>query len=125
MIPLFFQVVLGYSALQSGMSLIPLALSNLLAKRSRRACSAIRLPEHHGRQYLYHRDALAAFYFISPGTHELILLGSRPAGRGQLHSTTCMNTLTLIDLLRTPAPATLLSTIMVSIAVSIAAASLR
>ena len=32
LIPLFFQVVLGYSALQSGMSLIPLALSNLLAK---------------------------------------------------------------------------------------------
>ena len=30
LIPLFFQVVLGYSALQSGMSLIPLALSNLL-----------------------------------------------------------------------------------------------
>lgn len=39
LMPLFFQVVLGYSALQSGMSLIPLALSNLLAKRLRRVCS--------------------------------------------------------------------------------------
>ena len=88
LIPLFFQVVLGYSALQSGMSLIPLALSNLLAKTvAPRLLGKFRLPEHHGRQYLYHRDAAGRLLLHQPRHPRTHPAGhARPAGRGQLHS---------------------------------------
>lgn len=129
LIPLFFQVVLGYSALQSGMSLIPLALSNLLAKTV-----APRLLGKFGYRNIMVVNTftigtlLAAFYFISPGTHELILLGMLALlGAANSIQFTCMNTLTLIDLPNADASSgnSLLSTIMqLSIAVSIAAASL-
>ena len=100
LMPLFFQVVLGYSALQSGMSLIPLALSNLLAKTV-----APRL--------------LGKF-----GYRNIMVVNTFGANSIQF---TCMNTLTLIDLPNADASSgnSLLSTIMqLSIAVSIAAASL-
>ena len=129
LIPLFFQVVLGYSALQSGMSLIPLALSNLLAKTV-----APRLLGKFGYRNIMVVNTftigtlLAAFYFISPGTHELTLLGMLALlGAANSIQFTCMNTLTLIDLPNADASSgnSLLSTIMqLSIAVSIAAASL-
>lgn len=129
LIPLFFQVVLGYSALQSGMSLIPLALSNLLAKTV-----APRLLGKFGYRNIMVVNTftigtlLAAFYFISPGTHELILLGMLALlGAANSIQFTYMNTLTLIDLPNADASSgnSLLSTIMqLSIAVSIAAASL-
>ena len=90
---LFFQVVLGYSALQSGIGAL-----------------------------------LASFHFVGPGTHELILLGMLALlGGANSIQFTCMNTLTLIDLPNADASSgnSLLSTIMqLSIAVSIAAASL-
>ena len=127
LIPLFFQV--GYSALQSGMSLIPLALSNLLAKTV-----APRLLGKFGYRNIMVVNTftigtlLAAFYFISPGTHELTLLGMLALlGAANSIQFTCMNTLTLIDLPNADASSgnSLLSTIMqLSIAVSIAAASL-
>lgn len=129
LIPLFFQVVLGYSALQSGMSLIPLALSNLLAKTA-----APRLLGKFGYRNIMVVNTftigalLAAFYFIGPGTSELILLGMLALlGGANSIQFTCMNTLTLIDLPNPDASSgnSLLSTIMqLSIAVSIAAASL-
>lgn len=129
LIPLFFQVVLGYSALQSGMSLIPLALSNLLAKTV-----APRLIGQFGYRNIMVINTfiigtlLTGFYFISPGTHELTLLGMLALlGGANSIQFTCMNTLTLIDLPNADASSgnSLLSMIMqLSIAVSIAAASL-
>lgn len=129
LMPLFFQVVLGYSALQSGMSLIPLALSNLLAKTV-----APRLLGKFGYRNIMVVNTftigalLASFHFVGPGTHELILLGMLALlGGANSIQFTCMNTLTLIDLPNADASSgnSLLSTIMqLSIAVSIAAASL-
>ena len=129
LMPLFFQVVLGYSALQSGMSLIPLALSNLLAKTV-----APRLLGKFGYRNIMVVNTftigslLASFRFVGPGTHELILLGMLALlGGANSIQFTCMNTLTLIDLPNADASSgnSLLSTIMqLSIAVSIAAASL-
>ena len=129
LVPLFFQVVLGYSALKSGMSLIPLAVSNLLAKTV-----APRLLGKFGYRNIMVINTftigtlLAAFYFIGPGTHEFTLL-SMLALLGAANSIqfTCMNTLTLIDLPNADASSgnSLLSMIMqLSIAVSIATASL-
>lgn len=127
LMPLFFQVVLGYSALQSGMSLIPLALSNLLAKTV-----APRLLGKFGYRNIMVVNTftigslLASFRFVGPGTHELILLGMLALlGGANSIQFTCMNTLTLIDLPNADASSgnSLLSTIMqLSIAVSIAAA---
>lgn len=129
LMPLFFQVVLGYSALQSGMSLIPLALSNLLAKTV-----APRLLGKFGYRNIMVVNTftigalLASFRFVGSGTHELILLGMLALlGGANSIQFTCMNTLTLIDLPNADASSgnSLLSTIMqLSIAVSIAAASL-
>ena len=122
-------MVLGYSALQSGMSLIPLALSNLLAK----TVAPSLLGKFGYRNIMVVNTftigtLLAAFYFISPGTHELTLLGMLALlGAANSIQFTCMNTLTLIDLPNADASSgnSLLSTIMqLSIAVSIAAASL-
>lgn len=129
MIPLFFQVVLGYSALQSGMALIPMALSNLLAKTV-----APRLLGKFGYRNIMVINTfvigalLTGFYFIGPDTHQLVLL-SQLALLGGANSIqfTCMNTLTLIDLPNADASSgnSLLSMIMqLSIAISIAAASL-
>ena len=111
------------------MSLIPLALSNLLAKTV-----APRLLGKFGYRNIMVVNTftigtlLAAFYFISPGTHELTLLGMLALlGAANSIQFTCMNTLTLIDLPNADASSgnSLLSTIMqLSIAVSIAAASL-
>lgn len=129
LIPLFFQVVLGYSALKSGMSLIPLAVSNLLAKTV-----APRLLGKFGYRNIMVINTftigslLAAFYFIGPGTREFTLLAMLALlGAANSIQFTCMNTLTLIDLPNADASSgnSLLSMIMqLSIAVSIAAASL-
>lgn len=111
------------------MSLIPLAVSNLLAKTV-----APRLLGKFGYRNIMVINTftigtlLAAFYFIGPGTHEFTLL-SMLALLGAANSIqfTCMNTLTLIDLPNADASSgnSLLSMIMqLSIAVSIATASL-
>lgn len=128
MIPLFFQMVLGYSALKSGMSLIPLALSNLLAKTG-----APQLLRKFGYRNIMVVNTftigalLAGFYFIGPGTSEILLLGMLALlGGANSIQFTCMNTLTLIDLPNADASSgnSLLSMVMqLSIAVSIAAAS--
>lgn len=110
------------------MSLIPLALSNLLAKTV-----APRLLGKFGYRNIMVVNTftigslLASFRFVGPGTHELILLGMLALlGGANSIQFTCMNTLTLIDLPNADASSgnSLLSTIMqLSIAVSIAAAS--
>lgn len=129
MIPLFFQVVLGYSALKAGLSLVPLAISNLLAKTV-----ATQLLKQFGYRNIMVVNTLliglllTGFYLIVPGTGEPALLAMLALlGAANSIQFTCMNTLTLIDLPNEDASSgnSLLSMIMqLSIAISIAAASL-
>lgn len=129
LIPLFFQVGMGYSAFKSGLSLIPLAMCNLLAKTI-----ATPLIRHLGYRNIMVANTLLivsllmCFYRISPATPEIILI-LLLAFLGTVNSIqfTCMNTLTLIDLPDEFASSgnSLLSMIMqLSIAISIAVASL-
>lgn len=129
LIPLFFQVVLGFSAFKSGMALIPLAVCNLLAKTV-----ATRMLKKFGYRNIMVINTIIIgllmmnFYFIRPGSNELLLLGQLAAlGAANSIQFTCMNTLTLIDLPNSDASSgnSLLSTIMqLSIVISIAVASL-
>ncbi len=129
MLPLFFQVGMGYSAFKSGLSLIPLAVCNLIAKTI-----ATPLIQKLGYRNIMVANTLLigsllmCFCKVSPETPEVLLV-LLLALLGTVNSIqfTCMNTLTLIDLPDEFASSgnSLLSMIMqLSIAVSIAAAAL-
>ncbi len=129
LIPLFFQVALGFSAFKSGLFLLPLALSNLLAKTV-----ATRLIRTLGYRMIMVLNTvtigamLACFAFITQSSDDLTLLVLLAVlGAANSVQFTCMNTLTLIDLPDEYASSgnSLLAMIMqLSIAISIAAASL-
>ena len=129
LMPLFFQVALGFSAFKSGLFLLPLALSNLLAKTV-----ATRLIKTLGYRAIMILNTvtigamLVCFAFITQSSDDLTLLALLAVlGAANSVQFTCMNTLTLIDLPDEYASSgnSLLSMIMqLSIAISIAAASL-
>lgn len=129
LIPLYFQLVLGFSAFKSGLSLIPMALCNLSAKTW-----VSRFLRRFGYRKILTVNtlviaaALASFSELSPGCSEwLLLLLLCLLGTANSIQFTCMNTLTLIDLPDSYASGgnSLLSVVMqLSVALSIAFASL-
>lgn len=100
LMPLFFQVVLGYSAFKSGLSMLPLALCSIAAKPM-----ITPLLERFGYKLIMVINTvilgglIMCFSLINPGAPEwwlLILLSAM--GLANSIQFTCMNTLTLVDL---------------------------
>lgn len=130
LLPLFFQVVLGYSAFHSGLSLLPLALSGIGAK-----FLAEPLLNRYGYRNVTVINTLligifmCGFMLIGKGSHSqtgMIVLLTLLGATNSLQFT-CMNTLTLIDLPDKDASSgnSLLSVIMqLSVSTSIALATL-
>ncbi len=129
LIPLYFQVVLGYSAFKSGFSLIPMALCNVLTK----TWVARFLHTFGYRRILIGNTlvialTLSAFACVSPRCPEWILLVQLAVlGTANAIQFTSMNTLTLIDLpyRSTAGGNAVLSVVMqLSVAISIAFAAM-
>ncbi len=129
LIPLFFQLILGYSAFKSGLSLLPLAAASIFIK-------FIITPAL--RKYGYRNilvvntvmvgSLMAGFSLISPQTPAWVLLCLLSA-LGAVNSIqfTCMNTLTLVDLPKNDASSgnSLLAVVMqLSISLGIGSAAL-
>lgn len=129
LIPLYFQVVLGYSAFKSGLSLIPMALCNVLTKTW-----VARFLHTFGYRHILIVNTLivaltlGGFAWISPECPEWILAVQLAVlGTANAIQFTSMNTLTLIDLpyKSTAGGNTLLSVVMqLSVAISIAFAAM-
>lgn len=100
LMPLFFQVVLGYSAFKSGLSMLPLALFSIGVKPL-----ITPLLEKFGYKYVMVVNTvligvvIGCFSFINPGAPGWILYVLLSVmGMANSLQFTCMNTLTLIDL---------------------------
>lgn len=129
LMPLFFQLVLGYSAFKSGLSLLPLALGSIVIK-----FAVPPLLERFGYKFVMTGNTIliglfiSSFSLISPNTSQITLLCLLTA-LGMVNSIqfTCMNTVTLIDLPKEDASGgnALLSVVMqlsVSLGIGMAAA---
>lgn len=100
LMPLFFQLVLGYSAFRSGLSLLPLALGSIVIK-----FAVPPLLHRLGYRNIMVVNTLVigiligSFALISPDTPDAVLLGILVClGMANSIQFTCMNTLTLVDL---------------------------
>lgn len=128
LMPLFFQIVLGYSAFKSGLSLLPLACASIVIKF---AVPPL-LHKLGYKQVMVVNTVLigaliCSFALITPQTSHWTLL-CLLAGLGMCNSIqfTCMNTLTLVDLPKNDASGgnSLLSVVMqlsISLGIGIAA----
>ena len=100
LMPLFFQVVLGYSAFKSGLSMLPLALCSIAVKPLINP-----VLERFGYKYVMVINTVVlgvlvgCFSFIHPGIPEWVLIVLLSVlGMANSMQFTCMNTLTLVDL---------------------------